>query len=384
MANRGDRAQDRRNNWNDWHGRHYNHHNHWHHGHWHGSWGPGSRWNYWWNRYPVLTAFGVTTWAINRVGWAFGYNSYANPYAGGTVVIDNSTYNYSQPIVMTPDEQSLAADPADPSPPPDASDEAMSTFDKSQKQFYDGDYLAALNTVNAALKEMPNDTVIHEFRALVLFALGKYQDAGATLYAVLSVGPGWDWTTMSSLYQEVSVYTDQLRKLEAFRKRNTNDAAAIFVLAYHYITCNHKDAAIAQLQQLVKLQPKDQLAANLLQQLDPEAKIPDQPEITKPPEAVAEVSKDELLGTWQAKRAGGEQYQMSLDDKGKFVWKFTAANGKSQEVKGVYAVEKDGVLALEMNDEGTLLAQLDVKGEKMDFYMLGDTQGGQPLHFAKQ
>ena len=168
-----------------------------------------------------------------------------------------------------------------------------------------------------------------------------------------------------------------------FLKKNSADAAARLVLAYHYITCDHKDAAIAQLEQLVKLKPNDQLAADLLQQLDPEAKIPEQPPITEPPAAVAKVAKEDLQGTWKAERESGEQYQMSLDDKGKFVWKFTAGDGKSQEVKGVYAIDKDGVLALEMNDEGTLLAQLDVKGDKMDFYMLGDSQGSEPLKFSR-
>jgi tetratricopeptide (TPR) repeat protein len=325
-----------------------------------------------------LTAFGVTTWAINRVGWAFGYNRYDNPY----VVVDNSSYDYSEPLVMTPDETTLAADPADTSPAPVPSEEGMSNFDKAQKQFYDGDYEASLSSADAALKEMPNDAVVHEFRALVLFALGKYPDAAATLYAVLSVGPGWDWTTMSSLYPEAAVYTEQLRKLETVRRESADDSAVCFVLAYHYITCNHKDAAISQLEQLVKLQPKDQLAANLLQQLDPEAKIPEQPDVTKPPEAVAAISQEQLQGSWQAKRASGETFQLALDDKGKFSWKFSA-DGKSQEVRGVYAIDKDGVLALEMNDEGTMLAQLEVKGDKMDFYMLGDSQGSAPLKFSR-
>ena len=328
----------------------------------------------------MLTAFGVTTWAVNRVGWAFGYNRYDNPYA--VVVVDNGSFNYSEPLVMTPDETTLAGDPDDTSPAPAPSEEGMSNFDKAQKQFYDGDYGASLSSVDAALKEMPNDAVVHEFRALVLFAQGKYPDAAATLYAVLSVGPGWDWTTMSSLYPEASVYTEQLRKLEAVRRSNANDSAACFLLAYHYITCNHNDAAISQLKQLVALQPKDQLAANLLQQLDPEAKIPNQPELTQPPEAVAAISQEQLQGKWSAQRSTGQTFQLSLDDKGKFSWKFSA-DGKSQEVRGVYAIDKDGVLALEMNDEGTMLAQLDVKGDKMDFYMLGDSQGSAPLQFTR-
>lgn len=382
--NAGDRMANRDRQWNDWHDRHYHHHDHWHHGHWHGYWGPGSRWGYWWNRYPAMTAFGLTTWAINRTCWAFGYGYYVNPYAYGTVVIDNSVYDYSQPIVMTPDESSLSSDPNDSSPAPDVSSSALTQFDSAKRQFQEGAYNAALNSANAALEEMPNDVVIHEFRALVLFALGKYHDAAATLYPVLSVGPGWDWTTMSSLYSQIDDYTDQLRKLEQFRNKNPQDTAAHFLLAYHYITCNHSDAAIPELKQIVAINPKDQLATTLLQQLDPEYEIPEQPAMVKPPEAVAPVAQQSLLGTWDAKRKSGERFQLSLDDKNVFVWKFTTADGKSQEVKGVYAVEKDGVLALEMNDEGTMLAQLDVKGNEMDFYMLGDTQGNEPLHFAKQ
>ena len=43
--------------------------------------------------------------------------------------------------------------------------------------------------------------------ALCLFALGRYDESAATLYAVLSVGPGWDWTTLIGLYPDVSTST---------------------------------------------------------------------------------------------------------------------------------------------------------------------------------
>ena len=39
----------------------------------------------------------------------------------------------------------------------------------------------------------------------------NYKEAAATLYAVLSVGPGWDWTTMIDLYPSEQVYESQLR-----------------------------------------------------------------------------------------------------------------------------------------------------------------------------
>jgi tetratricopeptide (TPR) repeat protein len=325
----------------------------------------------------------MTTWAINRVGWAFGYYNYYNPYcsSGGTVVIDNSVYDYSQPIVMTPDETTLSGDPTHAPAPPAEADTALSAFDTARQEFFAGNYDAALASTNEALKELPNDAAIHEFRALTLFALGKYQDAAATLYAVLGVGPGWDWTTMAGLYPNVETYTEQLRKLEAFAKQNPNDAAARLVLAYHYITAGHDDAAKKQLVQLLKLTPKDPLAIQLLQNIDPDAEIPDPPEQIQPPEPDSQIAKTNLYGSWSAKR-GQSSFAMTLKEDGTFSWKFTQGE-HSQEVTGIWDVDEQGVLAMEMNDQGTMLAQVVLNGGKLDFYMLGDTQGAEPLHFAK-
>ena len=86
--------------------------------------------------------------------------------------------------------------------------------------------------------------MLHEFGALCLFAQGDYSRAAAVLNAVLAVAPGMDWTTMSSLYPNVDTYTQQLRKLEAFTNDKPTDAAARFVLAYHYLVVGHTDAAI--------------------------------------------------------------------------------------------------------------------------------------------
>ena len=109
---------------------------------------------------------------------------------------------------------------------------------------------------------------MHEFRALCLFALGRYDEAAATLYAVLSVGPGWDWTTLISLYPSVDVYTTQLRALEDYCKAQRQSASGRFVLAYHYLTEGFNDAAVKMLKQVAALKPNDTLTAKLLRQLD--------------------------------------------------------------------------------------------------------------------
>ena len=108
---------------------------------------------------------------------------------------------------------------------------------------------------------LPNDATLHEFRARVLFAVGKYDLAAGPLYAVLSVGPGWDWTTMAGLYLDIEVYTTQLRKLEAYLTANPTSTAGRFVLAYHDLTQGNIDVAVAQLKEVVTLAPQDTLSA---------------------------------------------------------------------------------------------------------------------------
>ena len=54
-----------------------------------------------------------------------------------------------------------------------------------------------LTQVNQAIAKKPNDPVLHEFRALILFATKEYKASAAVVYAVLSMGPGWDWATLS-------------------------------------------------------------------------------------------------------------------------------------------------------------------------------------------
>ena len=78
---------------------------------------------------------------------------------------------------------------------------------------------------------LPDDPVLHEFRGLALFALRRYDEAAAVVYAVLSAGPGWNWATLVGLYPSVDAYTDQLRALEEYVKQDPTAAAPQFLLA---------------------------------------------------------------------------------------------------------------------------------------------------------
>jgi tetratricopeptide (TPR) repeat protein len=159
--------------------------------------------------------------------------------------------------------------------------QANKEFDAAREAFKAGDYPKAQKLVEKAIELLPSDATLHEFRALTLFAQARYKEAAATLYAVLAAGPGWDWNTLRVLYPDEDTYTKQLRALEEYVRKETKSAEAHFVLAYQYLVLGTKDPAIAQLKEVVRLQPKDNLSAALLKALTtPEAaaEVPAKPE----------------------------------------------------------------------------------------------------------
>jgi len=341
-----------------------------------------------WDEHPGWMAFGMTTWGLNRLAYGFGLWGYSNPYygggGGGEVV-----YDYSQPVMDSQpvymdsgaaQQQGGAAQAAGSGEPPQA---AMSTFDQSRTDFYAGNYEGALTKVNQALKEMPKDAVVHEFRALTLFALGRYNEAAATIHPVLAVGPGWDWPTLVGLYPSVDVYTEQIRKLEQYVKANPKAADAQFLLAYHYLTCNHKDAAYKTFEKVVALQPSDAIAAEYAQMTAPESKsetpVPQPPESTIP--ADKQLAAQDIVGSWSAKGGNNTTFVLTLTDKGEFTWAFTQGKNK-QSVKGVYALDQNR-LAMEPDTGGTMLANLSKKGNGFHFDMDGAPKGDPGLDFTK-
>ncbi len=242
----------------------------WHSGYWNN-----------WGRYPGLWfAAGAST------SWLWGPGDtyvYSNPYYVQSTTVVDPTLDYSQPIAVPapvqvaeqPPPQEYAADGSAPAanepaaepqgdPVPPEVDEA---FSAARTAFKAGDYDKALDQVNRAIKVLPGDATLHEFRALVLFAQGKYQEAAAAIYAVLAVGPGWNWETVRDLYPNTETYTKQLRALEQYIRDHASSPDARFLLAYHYLVMGQMDPAKTELEQVVKLEPKDKLSAQLLKAL---------------------------------------------------------------------------------------------------------------------
>lgn len=447
------------NNWgnnNFGNGSHWGNSGHWNSNHWgnnnfnnininqnnfgYGGWGGSNYWggggwgynNWGWNNHPwgawaaTTAAVGLTSWALGSSFYNCGYASYANPYyvptqyvAYASPAIDYSapiaTQSYAQPasnttiIVNNDPNQSATApaatttpstQPGQTSPAPAAAvtaeDEAATLYNSAADAFKASDYNTALKQAETALSKMPGNTTLHQFRALCLFAMGKYPDAAGTLFATLTVEPGWDWTALSSFYPSVAVYTEQLRKLEAYTKANPKAADGHFVLGYHYLCAGHSDAALKQYKEVVSLQPQDQLSTQMVRMLSPQdaptatpaggdPKTAPQPNPADPaakPAVPAGKPPATVVGNWKAPGTGGGEIELGMKDDGSFEWKYSN-QGKTNAFGGKYEINQD-MLVLENSQGQTMVARVTDAGEnKFKFEMMGGPPNDPGLTFSK-
>jgi len=371
-----DHWQDHHQDWNDWANHDWHNHGDWHHGYWGGYYGGWA--HHLWYQHPIAATFGLTAWGVNAMSYWTGYSPYVNPYyvepAAGTTVV----YDYSQPILdMTPPPADSEATP----PPPSAQEqEALKTFDQARESFKAKRYDEALTQVDKALKSMPNDAIIHEFRALTLFCLARYREAAATLYPVLAVTPGMDWTTMSSLFFDLDEYTARLRALEEYARTEPKAPDAHFLLYYLYKTGGYNDAAARQIKKVTELTPDDPLAKQLLSMITPidtNAAPPNKPE-----KSGKNYTKEQLAGKWQAKAARGT-ITMALAKDGTFEWTYKEGS-KTDDIRGVFAIDGD-TLALQPDSGGTMLAEVDLASQgTLKFIMIGAPEKDPGLNFSRQ
>jgi TolA-binding protein len=348
-------------------------HGDWHHGDWHGNW--NNSWYYrpvgWW------TAGYWAGAAVSAIPWSWGYWPYYNPYGTGPFVADGATIDYSQPIVVA---QAVASPPVTQAGLT-AEQQATPLLDAARNAFMQGDYKTALAQADQAIAQVPNDTVLHEFRGLVLFALGRYKEAAAADYAVLSTGPGWDWTTLSGLYPNVDVYTEQLRALEQYAKSHPAASDAKFLLAENYLTCGHTDAAAAQFKEVIRLDPKDQLSTQLLNSISAsdtaKQAAPSPPAApTKPADASS------LVGNWTATRADSATIKLALAGDGKFTWALDQ-NGKPQQFSGTYTVA-DNLLVFKQGGNPMMAGQVaPFANDRFNFKLAGDNPSDPGLTFVR-
>lgn len=321
--------------------------------------------------FPTWTAGSYTDWGLGAVANDWMYSGYANPYASTVVAAQPAAttvvFDYSQPINLVTT-----------APEPEVATSTEQVFSAARDAFYQGDYTRAIELADQVIKQTPNVPVVHEFRALALFALQRYDEAAAVEYAVLTAGPGWNWSTLVGLYPDVDTYTSQLRNLEAYVTANTNSPAGRFLLADHYMVAGHNDEALSQFEQVVRLQPKDQLSASFVKALrkpsEPEPQVATATpgpgpvsEPTKPPASTpattpapsadtAEPAPTSpppppaaMAGSWKAHPTPDLTIDLTLKEDGAFTWEVDN-KGEKQTLEG-HAEFKDSTLAL-LHDNG--------------------------------
>ncbi|MFM8415723.1 MAG: tetratricopeptide repeat protein [Planctomycetota bacterium] len=383
---------------NHWNAGYVNpHYGGWYNGCWGGNWGSNGGW---WAPFAV----GAATWGLASTlgswGWGYGGGGYVNPYyaAVPAAVAAASPYDYSQPVIVNnyvtndgdlTDASTVQGATATSESAPAASP-SDAAFDAALSAFKQGDYAAALAGCDKAVKLAPNDSVIHEVRALSLFALGRYPEAAATLNAVLAVAPGMDWTTLSGLYGSVDAYTNQLRKLEDFCQANPDSAAGHFVLAYHYLVGGYPDMAADALRVVVAKQPGDVVAKRLLDAIAGEKKQPEtpppaaRPEPTKAPTDAAPAGPEtDLVGTWTA-TAGKDSVDLMITEDSQFTWKASPAGREPVAISGMIETARDAI-ALVSESAGTMSGRVVSKGpDAFDFSLAGAPAEAEPIAFRRR
>jgi tetratricopeptide (TPR) repeat protein len=421
------------NDWhNHWHDHHvHNHHDNWYHGSWSGNWS---------NNWYVPSYIGASAWGLGTVPSTWGYGSaYYNPYYSEPVATASPSYyyDYSQPVAVydygqqydqqdysqqyvtaQPQPQAVATEiqpqaappivqttaPTPPQAEPPTTEPGLEDFDAALAAFKSGDYRLALQRCNEALRSRPKDPVIHEVRALTLFAQGDYKSAAATLNSLLAMSPGMDWTTLSGLYGNADDYAQQLRRLEAQCQSNPRDAAAHFVLAYHYLVTGHAEEAVEALRVVVAQQPRDATAKRMLDSLAPPDEpaaiaatppepsgvrqtsatepSPPQPSATQAAQAAPAGPQTDLVGRWRAV-ADGTTIELAIDDASQFEWSATPSGGTATKLSGS-AIATSDTLVLDSETQGSMVGQVKpISRDEFRFALAGGPPDAKGLDFRR-
>ena len=109
-----------------------------------------------------------------------------------------------------------------------------------------------------------------------LFATGKYEESASMTQAAMSQLPKDQWgvvvTNSRELYGNYQDYTTQLRALEAAARNNLNNPALRFLLGYHYAYLGFPQQSVDQLTKVLNLVPGDQMAKQLMSEM--QVKLP--------------------------------------------------------------------------------------------------------------
>ena len=223
-----------------------------------------------------IGAFGGGTYPGQAFGYSPAYLASRAFTAGG--VAGSVTYGTPQP----PEPQA---------PPSTAlARAATATFCSQEKvlcgetAFRAGDYPAAIEDWNSVLACDSCNPVLVMMLAQAYFAAGDYRGAAAATQAAMQELPQDRWGVVVSnrneLYCNPKSYSFQLQQLENAVNDHPNDPAQRFLLAFQYAYLGYPQAAVGQLDKVIELEPRDEMAVHLRKALEPLLPKPGAPVIT--------------------------------------------------------------------------------------------------------
>ncbi len=376
------------------------HYHAWHYGCWDYGWN-----SYWSNRYryyirpatyyppgyhvyyagpSAIITWGLASWSLGSLAYDTGYYSYYNPYYAPPIQTRTTIINYSEPITVVATRSVPVSEEAALS----NAEKSTAAFERSRAAFRSADYLAAASAIDEAISWEPGDTTLHEYRALVLFALGRYGDAAGVLNPVLASGPGWAWETMIGLYDSVDRYTAQFRKLEDYVLSQGDAADAHFLLGYHYMVGGHLEDAYAMFDRVHQLQPRDTVASQLRalvgDSIPTDEPLPELTGGTKMVEVKkATIEKTALQGIWKATSGDNKAITLSMTDLATFSWSYEGASA-GEVLKGDWSIDEDGFLVL-ADEDVQLVGDITLNEDgTLHFLLAGSPEGDPGLIFTRQ
>jgi hypothetical protein len=255
-----------------------------------GGW--GGRGSYGWGGYRGYGWSGYRGWGYGGWDWGYPYGYGLGLGVGlglGCGLYGGYPYGYGYPAYgyygyygYAPDAAGysgtyIAAPYASPPPPPvveasapidDSPRQSAQEFaDKGEAAFRAGDYPGAVYALRHAAVDDPQNPVVMLLLGQALFAAGQFNEAAGATQTAMRQLPKEKWGTVVShyteLYGDARNYTRQLRALEKHVSARPNDPALRFLAGFHYAYLGFTAQAIDQLDKVLALTPRDDMARQL-------------------------------------------------------------------------------------------------------------------------
>jgi tetratricopeptide (TPR) repeat protein len=236
--------------------------------------------------YPVYGygAYGYGYPAYNS-GY-YGYDpyeaGYSTGYVGGYGAATATTTNSNGGSAANSQTATAPITPYSPPPARIPNAEAQPFVDRGEAAFRSGDYLGAVQTLRHAVVDDPQNALITLLLGQALFATGRFEEAAGAIQAAMLRLPKDQWGVViahhEELYGKRTDYTDQLHALESAIKARPAEPALRFLAGFHYAYLGFATEAVDQLEEALKLAPRDEMTRQLRNELRNKLANP-----TKPP-----------------------------------------------------------------------------------------------------